>query len=468
LNMLINFNTMNSKSKKSVVIFSAFLMPLASQALEILKGKEAMGDWKKDAPGVMRLITHDDVLAPYVSPSSSNRSITIDKPANEDLKTMEGFRVEVFAKNVDGARVIRQAPNGDIFISQSRPGNVRVGDRFEFQNGKISVIRPSSDGKAVEKMETFLADLKQPYGMAFYPPGPTPQWLYVAMQGQVVRYPYKNGDLKSTGTPEVIVKGLPTGGHWTRDIGFSIDGKTLFLAVGSTSNVAVDMEDRPQDLVAWEKEHGLGAAWGNETDRATVLAFSPDGSKRRVYATGIRNCSGLTVQPTTGVVFCATNERDLMGDNTPPDYVSSIKEGHFYGWPWIYHRDYEDNRPAGGSRPDLRGKATMPDALIQAHSAPLGVDFNPGGMFPAEWTGDAFAALHGSWNRALHTGYKIIRLPAKSNQLVGTYQDLVTGFATGENAVWGRPVNVKFLRDGSMLFSEDVNGTIYRVTYKSP
>ena len=446
----------------------ATALPLTLLAQDIVKGKDAMGDWHKDAPGVMRLITHDDIVAPLESPSAANRSTTVSKPSDAQIKTMSGFKVDVFANNVDGARVIRQAPNGDIFVSQSRPGNVRVGDGYQFQKGKITVLRPSADGSQVQKLETFVADLKDPYGLAFYPPGPNPQWLYVGMQGQVVRYAYRSGDMKSTAEPEVIVSGLPVGGHWTRDVGFSPDGKTLYLAVGSGSNIAIDMEDRPNDLQAWEKTHGLGGAWGNETDRATVLAYSPDGKNRRVYATGVRNCSGLTVQPNTGVVFCSTNERDLLGDNTPPDYVSSIKEGHFYGWPWIYHQDHEDLRPGGGSRPDLKGKATQPEALIQPHSAPLGMDFNPGGMFPAEWSGDAFAALHGSWNRALHTGYKIIRLPVKANQLTGTYQDFVMGFTAGEDAVWGRPVNVRFLKDGSMLFSEDVNGTIYRVTYKKP
>ena len=446
----------------------ATTLPLTLLAQDVVKGKDAMGDWHKDAPGVMRLITHDDIVAPLESASAANRSTTVAKPRDAQIKTMAGFKVDVFASNLDGARVIRQAPNGDIFVSQSRPGNVRVGNSYQFEKGKITVLRPSADGRQVQKTETFVADLKDPYGMAFYPPGPNPQWLYVGMQGQVLRYPYHNGDMKSMGEPEVIVSGLPIGGHWTRDVGFSPDGQTLYLAVGSASNIAIDMEDRPSDLQAWQKTHGLGGAWGNETDRATVLAYSPDGKNRRVYATGVRNCSGLTVQPNTGVVFCATNERDLFGDNTPPDYVSSIKEGHFYGWPWIYHQDHEDLRPGGGPRPDLKGKATAADVLIQPHSAPLGMDFNPGGMFPAQWTGDAFSALHGSWNRALHTGYKIIRMPAKANQLVGTYQDFVMGFTAGEDAVWGRPVDVKFLKDGSMLFSEDVNGTIYRVTYSKP
>jgi glucose/arabinose dehydrogenase len=447
---------------------STLLLLCSSTEAQVLTGTNALGDWHKDAPGLMRLITPSDIVAPLASPSSANRSVTVAKPADAQLKTMPGFEVNTFVSNLDGVRVIKQAPNGDVFVSQSRPGNIRVGEQYQFQRGKITVIRPSSDHTKAQVIETFAADLKDPYGIAFYPQGSNPQWLYVGMQGQVVRYPYHNGDLKSSAEPEVIVKGLPVGGHWTRDVAFSLDNKTMYLAVGSGSNVAIDMEDRPTDLQAWEKIHGLGGAWGNETDRAVVLAFTPDGQNRRVFATGIRNCSGLTIQPVTSSVFCSTNERDLLGDNTPPDYITSVKEGGFYGWPWIYHAVHEDTRPAGGSRPDLKGKAIEPDALIQPHSAPLGMAFNPGGMFPAEWSGDAFAALHGSWNRSLHTGYKIIRLPVKNNQLTGSYQDFVMGFTAGEEAVWGRPVNVTFMNDGSMLFSDDVNASIYRVTYHKP
>jgi len=219
-------------------------------------------------------------------------------------------------------------------------------------------------------------------------------------------------------------------------------------------------------MKAYEKTHSLGSAWGPKEEwRSNVLTYTPEGKDKKVYAAGIRNCSGLTVQPGTGVVFCATNERDLLGDNTPPDYVTHVQKGAFYGWPWYYLGDHEDTRPGGGPRPDLKGKVTMPDVLLQPHSAPLGISFNPGGMFPAEWKGDAFVAMHGSWNRALHTGYKIVRLPFKGGKPTGEYQDFVLGFTAGEENVWGRPVDVNFAKDGSLLFSDDGNGVIYRVTY---
>ena len=460
--------TKHHKSKSlTIALGLSTLMTFVSSvdAQELLSGPNAFGDWHKDSPGLMRKITPSDIVAPLATPSSANRSVIISKPADAQLKTMQGFDVQTFASDMGGARVIKQAPNGDIFVSQSRPGNVKVGDQLQPQRGKITVLHPSPDRSKPQLIETFVGDLKDPYGIAFYPSGSNPKWLYVGMQGQIVRYPYHNGDLKSAGEGEVVVKGLPVGGHWTRDVAFSLDDQTMYVAVGSNSNVAIDMEGKPADLMAWEKEHGVGGAWGNETDRAVVLAYSPDGKNRRIFATGIRNCSGLTIQPQTSAVYCSTNERDLLGDNTPPDYITRVKEGGFYGWPWIYHADHEDLRPAGGARPDLKGKAIQPDALIQPHSAPLGMAFNPGGMFPPEWTGDAFAALHGSWNRSFHTGFKIIRLPVKDTQLVGTYQDFVFGFTSGEDAAWGRPVNVSFINDGSMLFSDDANGVIYRVTY---
>jgi glucose/arabinose dehydrogenase len=174
----------------------------------------------------------------------------------------------------------------------------------------------------------------------------------------------------------------------------------------------------------------------------------------------------LAVQPGTGTVFCATNERDALGDNLPPDYVTSVKENGFYGWPWFYIGDNQDPRHAN-QRPDLKGHVTVPDVLIQAHSAPLGLAFNSGKQFPSAWQGDAFVALHGSWNRSLHTGYKIVRLPFKDGKPIGEYQDFVIGFTAGEQDVWGRPVDVAFAHDGSMLFSDDGNGVIYRVSYRA-
>lgn len=418
---------------------------------DVLTGKRAFGDWQADAPGTMRHIRPADIPAADGGSARAAASRIADRPANATPKSMPGFTVETLATGLDGVRVLRIAPNGDIFAALSN-------------NGRIVVIRPQKSGKAT--VSTYADKLDDPYGMAFHPPGPEPKWLYVAQPGSVVRYAYRNGDQKASGSPQAVVAKLPTGGHWTRDIAFSPDGKTLYVAVGSNGNVGQNMGERPSDLAVHEKTHGVGAAWGPEEGRASVLAFDPDGKNRRPYANGIRNCSGLTVQPGTATLWCATNERDMLGDDVPPDYVTSVKEGGFYGWPWYYIGKNEDARPAGGARPDLAGKVLVPEVLVQSHSAPLGVAFNPGGQFPDEWKGDAFVTLHGSWNRAKRTGYKVVRLPFKDGKPTGEYQDFVTGFGLNDGEVWGRPVGVTFAKDGAMLFSEDANGTVYRVTYK--
>lgn len=444
---------------KKLALAACSMLALAAtstfaSAQTVRSGSGAYGDWQADAPGVMRKITAAALPAQLASPSTANRSKVIPKPANAELKTMPGFTVAPFVTGMIGARVLRTAPNGDIFLALSRP------------EGKIMVIRTGPDMNN-PKVETFAAGLRDAYGIAFYPPGPNPNWVYVGEFGKVVRFPYKNGDLTASGAPETVVSDLATGGnHWTRDVAFSPDGKTMYVAVGSASNVAERMGPRPADFAAFEKSHSPGSAWDREEWRANVLTYTPDGKDKKVFASGVRNCSGLTVQPGTGVVYCATNERDLLGDNLPPDYVTSVKQGAFYGWPWYYIGDHEDTRPGGGRRPDLADKVTMPDVLVQPHSAPLGIAFNPGGQFPADWTGDAFVALHGSWNRALRTGYKIVRLPFKNGKPTGAYQDLVVGFVADNQDVWGRPVDVDFAKDGSLLFSDDGNGVVYRVAYK--
>ena len=429
----------------------------SAQAIDARSGRSAYGDWHSDTPGLMRKILPEDLVAPLASPSQANRSKVVAKPADAALKTMQGFTVAPFATGMTGARVLRLAPNGDIFLSRSRP------------DGAITILRPSKEGDKPEKVETFATGLKDAYGIAFYPPGPNPKWVYVGLEGKVVRFPYKSGDLQPSGPMETIVSDLAIGGgHWTRDVAFSPDGKVMYVAVGSASNIADAMGARPADLAQWEKSHSLGSAWDKEEWRANVLTFTPEGKNKAVYAAGLRNCSGLTIQPGTGTVYCATNERDLLGDNTPPDYVTSVKKGGFYGWPWFYIGTNEDSRPGAGPRPDLKAKVTIPDVLLQPHSAPLGISFNPGGNFPAEWKGDGFVAMHGSWNRSLHTGYKIVRLPFHNGKASGEYQDFLLGFTAGEDNVWGRPVDVTFAKDGSMLFSEDGNGVVYRVTYSKP
>src|SRR6185437_2493386 len=280
----------------------------------------------------------------------------------------------------------------------------------------------------------------------------------------VVRFLYHSGDLKASGRPETIVAKLPAGyGHSTRDIVFTPDNKRMLVSVGSASNEAAGMGEPPGGLAAWRSRKPLGAAWDAETGRADVLSLELDGKDRKVYATGIRNCVALAMQP-TGTPWCSTNERDGLGDNLVPDYVPRVREGAFYGWPWFYIGDHQDPRHPG-ARPDLKDKITIPDVLLQAHSASMGLTFYNGSGFPAEYRGDAFAAEHGSWNRSKRTGYKVVRIRLKDGVPTGEYEDFVTGFVVNDTAVWGRPVGVAVAHDGALLISEDGNGTIWRVTH---
>jgi glucose/arabinose dehydrogenase len=431
----------------------------ASNALgELLVGKAALGDWRTDAPLVRRKIT--ELPPPYATRSASNPPRVIAKPASAAPKVPPGFQVELFAANLHDPRTVRVAPNGDIFIAESEPGRVRV-------------LRAADGASTPETNEVFASGLQQPFGIAFYPPGSDPQWMYVANTASVVRYPYRNGDLKPRGKAEVIVRDLAGAGgrsvqrgHITRDIVFSQEGRKMFVSVGSASNDGEGMGKRDAAAIArWEAAHGLGSAWGPETDRAAVLVFDPDGGNRRVFATGLRNCVGLAVHPLTGDVWCSTNERDDLGDDLVPDFVTRVRDGAFYGWPWYYLGPNEDPRHRG-ERPDLKDKVAVPDVLIQAHSASMGMVFYDNDQFPAEYRGDAFAAEHGSWNRAKRTGYKVIRVLLKDGVPTGEYEDFMTGFVVNDSAVWARPVGIAVAHDGALLVSEDGNGTIWRVTYR--
>lgn len=444
-----------STSSHATLALALCLAATTGRADETRHGQDALGDWRADQPGLVRRITPADVQAPRPASAAARGSQVVPRPANAAPRLMPGFSIDTYIANLPGARILKTAPNGDIFVAQSG-------------RGQITVLRPSAAGDKVQASQVFAARMNYPYGMAFFPPGDQPQWLYVGTEDKVLRFPYRSGDQAARGAPETVVDQLPVGGHRSRDVAVSLDGQVLYVAIGSGSNVAADMAGKPASLAEWEKVHGLGGAWGSETDRGAVLAFSPTGADRRVVATGLRNCTGLVVHPTSGQLFCATNERDLLGDNTPPDYVTRVQPQAFYGWPWYFIGAHEDGRPGGGPRPDLKDKVTLPDVLIQPHSAPLGLAFNPGGMFPDAWKGDAFVALHGSWNRGSRTGYKVVRLPMRGDALEGSYQDFVTGFALNDDQVWGRPVGVTFARDGALLFSDDGNGVIYRVTYKRP
>ena len=422
-------------------------------AEEVLTGDAAFGGWEKDAPGVRRLIRPEDLPEPFATPSTGNAPGLV-KRGDRVPAVPEGFEVSLFAEGLAGPRTITVAPNGDVFVAESAGDQVRV-------------FRAAEGAQTPPATRVFAADLDYPFGIAFYPPGPEPEWVYVASEGSVVRYPYTNGDMEAKGAPETIVANVPTGGHATRGLVFSADGAMMFLAVGSASNVGRGMGARtPEQVAEMEAQLGRGAAWDAEEGRAAVLVFDPDGRNGRLYATGIRNCSGLALQPATGEVWCAVNERDGLGDNLVPDYVTRVRDGAFYGWPWYYIGDHADPRH-DGARADLAGKVTVPDVLIQPHSAPLGLAFYDSDVFPAEYMGDGFATLHGSWNRSLRTGYKVVRILMKDGVPTGEYEDFMTGFVVSDRAVWGRPVGVAVAKDGALLVGEDGNGTIWRVTHQA-
>ena len=433
---------------------SGFVLAQGRREGTLLTGKDAMGDWHSDAPGIRRRITPGDLPPPYATRSAHNGARVVPPPPSEHPQVPRGFRVERLPVQLDEPRLLRVAPNGDVFIAETDAGRIRV---LHMPEG---ATRP-------ERMETFAARLNEPFGLAFYPPGEDPQWLYVANINAVLRFPYRNGDVTARGDPQIIVPDLPAGrGHSTRDIAFSRDGARMFVSVGSGSNDGEDMRRlAPAEIKDWESRHGPGAAWGRETDRAAVLAFEPDGKNGRAFATGMRNCVGLAVDPASGELWCSTNERDGLGDDLVPDYVSRVREGAFYGWPWFYIGANEDPRHPG-ERPDLRDQVSVPDVLVQSHSASMQLTFYDAAQFPSEYRGTIFAAEHGSWNRSRRTGYKVIQIVLQNGVPTGEYVDFMTGFVLNERSVWARPVGIAVTRDGSLLVSEDGNGAMWRVWYE--
>lgn len=420
----------------------------------VFKGKAAYGDWRSDAPGIRRHFMAWDLPAPYSSPSTANGVAVVSKPPSGQLRVPPGFEVKLFASGLDQPRLIRVAPNGDIFIAETSAGRIRI-------------LRPADNGAEVGRNEVFASGLNLPFGIAFYPNGTDPHWVYVANTDFVVRFPYRNGNLHADERAEIVVPMLPAGGnHWTRDIAFSQDNTKMFISVGSASNAAEAVgafkTASPRRWLSALRQWINGNS-DNETERADILMFDPQGNGRRIFASGIRNCVGMAINPTTGDLWCSTNERDGLGDDLPPDYITRVPEGGFFGWPWYYIGTNEDPLHIGERR-ELKDKVLVPDILIQPHSASLQMMFYTGGQFPSDYSGNIFAAEHGSWNRAKRTGYKIIRGIVKDGVPTGEYEDFVTGFVIDDASVWGRPVGIAQAADGSLLFSEDGNNTIWRVT----
>ena len=392
-------------------------------------------DFRYEAPGTTRKITVSDLPQPYATKSSDNGARLVPRPDNAWPVAPAGFKVELYAAGLVNPRLLRTAPNGDIFLAESEPGRIRV-----FRG-------VTADGKP-EQMQVFAEHLKRPYGIAFYPPGPDPQWVYVGNTNEVIRFPYHNGDLKASG-PAQHIADLPSGGgHWTRALDFSPDGQKMFVAVGSASNVD-DTDTHP-----------------GEKNRADILVCDPASCELKVYAYGIRNAGGgIAVNPQTSELWCSVNERDALGDNLVPDYITHVQDGGFYGWPWWYMGAHQDPRHEG-KHPELKDKAIVPDVLLQPHNASLEFTFYGADKFPAEYKGDIFASEHGSWNKATRVGYEVIRVPLhQTGHATGEYQDFLTGFVLPDGHVWGRPVGITVAPDGSLLVSDDGSNSIWRVSY---
>jgi glucose/arabinose dehydrogenase len=402
-----------------------------ANANEVLRGRAAYGDFLKDRPGLRRHITVADLAAPRETPSTAMFPRPVPRPENAWPQAPAGFTVQVYAGGFGTPRKMITAPNGDVFLAESGAGRVRV-------------LRGVKPGGGAAQVEIFATGLNRPFGLALYPSGANPQYLYVGNTDSVVRFPYRNGDLKARGAAETIVASLPSGGgHWTRDVVFSKDGTKMLVAVGSASNVS----DDPR-----------------ENRRANILEFTADGKNEQIYAAGIRNPVGLAVHPQTGEVWTSVNERDGLGDDLVPDYITHVTPGGFYGWPWFYIGPHADPT-MGGRGADMKDKVLVPDVLLQPHSASLCLTFYTGTQFPAQFRGEIFAAEHGSWNRSRRTGYKVIRVPAPNGKATGEYEDFLTGFVTPGGDVWGRPVGVTVAGDGALLVSDDATNQVWRVSY---
>lgn len=367
--------------------------------------------------------------SPFHTESARRGSKVIPQPENAKLTVPKGFKINVFAEGGFAyPRWMVLAPNGDVFVADSRANSV------------IVLRDTDKDGKADQRF-VFSNKLAQPFGMAFHK-----DWIYVANTDSVVRFGYKPGQTRADGEPEKVVELTPGGynQHWTRNILFSRDGKQMFVSIGSATNVDVEADEK----------------------RAAISVYDPDGKNHRIYASGLRNPIGLAWNPRTGELWTAVNERDGLGDDLVPDYATSVKEGGFYGWPYFYIGKNRDPRRKGET--DLVEKTIVPDVLFTSHVAALGIQFYTGKMFPKEYQGDAFVAMHGSWNRQKLSGYKIVRIRFKNGKLIGNqFEDFVTGWLPDENSneVWGRPVGLLVNSDGSLLIADDGARKIWRVSY---
>jgi glucose/arabinose dehydrogenase len=370
----------------------------------------------------------EDLPPAFATPSAGNPPTVTAQPPGATLHLPPGFHIDVWASDLRDPRTMLLAPNGDILLAE--PGL-----------GRILVLRDNDRDGVADDQFTFMRGLNEPFGLAL-----RAGFLYIGNTDSIVRVPYAAGQTTNTATPETIAT-VPGGGHSTRGLLFSNDGSKLYVSIGSSGNAEPE----------------------TDPNRAAIIEMNPDGSARRVFASGLRNPVMMSWNPANGSLWTVVNERDGLGDDLVPDYATEVRDGAFYGWPYAYIGPHEEPR-LQGARPDLVAKAVVPSVLIRSHSAPLGIAFYQGAMFPQSYNGSAFVALHGSWNRAKRTGYKVVRIPFRDGQPTGGYDDFIVGWSQDENSnsVWGRPVGLLVLPDGSLLVSDDGAGKIWRVTYDGP
>jgi len=434
------------------------LFPANVPTNKLITGQAAFADWSQQQPGAHRKITLADLPEPKPWEAVDNTAHVIKRPADAWPLAPAGFKVTLYAgrdappmQRADNKqhmaigtgtftmpRLIRTAPNADLFLADSGAGT-------------IFVLRGVGSGGKAAQIEKFATGLDHPFGIAFYP-AENPRYVYVGNATTIQRFPYRTGDLHASGPAETIVPDIPGyaqlkgGGHWTRDVVFTQDGRHMLVSVGSGSNID-DPDTHPREF-----------------HRADILEYTPEGKFIEVYAHGIRNCVGEAINPATGQLWCSTNERDELGDNLPPDYITHVADGGFYGWPYYYTGGHPDPR-LNGAHPELKEKVLVPDVLLQPHNASLEMTFYEDSQFPAEYKGDIFAAEHGSWNRHMRTGYEVIRVPLENGHASGVFENFITGFVTPDGDVWGRPVGVAVAPDGSLMVSDDGSNSIWRVVW---
>jgi glucose/arabinose dehydrogenase len=378
----------------------------------------------------------DSFPAPFATPSVRNMSKVIGWPADKTPVAPAGFTVSKFADSLESPRWIYVAKNGDIFVAQA--------DREGKKGNNILLFRDKNKDGIPESRSVYLSGLKQPFGMLILNNS-----FYVANTGELLQYKYDSSATAIKGTGKSLVR-FPTGRHWTRNIIANDAGTKIYIAIGSASNIAEDGFDK-------------------EIRRANILEISPDGKGERVYASGLRNPVGMDWAPGTNTLWTAVNERDELGDDLVPDYLTSVQENGFYGWPYSYFGKREDPRiKEADKRPDLVSKAIVPEVALGSHTASLGLVFYRGNSFPAQYHNGAFIGQHGSWNRSQLVGYKVVYVPFAGGRPSGPMQDFLTGFIAdaSKSEVYGRPVGVAVLADGSLLVADDGGNKIWRVAYK--